>query len=170
MNRKNQQVIDEFRSNGGIVLVTPPHGPILLLHTTGARTGRELVTPLIYRREGGAYVVAASMGGWKTHPAWYHNLVANAGAWVEVGRDAVPVHAEVASGKQRERLFALHCESYPQFAYYQGKTKRMIPVVTLRLCDTTRLSQGLLASYSAARRRNSDLASTESGSLLNVAP
>ena len=135
---KNQQVIDEFRANAGVVTVTPPNGPVLLLHSKGAKTGRELVTPLIYRREGDSYVVLASMGGWKTNPAWYYNLVANNEASIEVGTQKVDVTAVVASGADRERLFALHCETYPQFAYYQGKTKRQIPVVVL-----TPRSQGL---------------------------
>jgi deazaflavin-dependent oxidoreductase (nitroreductase family) len=128
---KNQQVIDEFRANGGVVTVTPPHGPVLLLHSKGARTGRELVTPLIYRPEGDSYVVLASMGGWKTNPAWYYNLVANPAASIEVGARTLDVMAVVVAGAERERLFALHCETYPQFAYYQGKTKRQIPVVVL---------------------------------------
>jgi deazaflavin-dependent oxidoreductase (nitroreductase family) len=151
MNQKNQQVIDEFRANGGAVLVTPPNGPILLLHTAGARTGRELVTPLIYRRDGDCYVVAASMGGWKTNPAWYYNLVANPGAWIEVGRAVIAVQADVAQGAERERLFVAHAEAFPQFDYYQGKTKRVIPMLSLRPCGESELGQRLAASYSRAR-------------------
>ena len=129
---KNQQVIDELRANAGVVTITPPNGPVLLLRSKGAKTGRELVTPLIYRPEGDSYVVLASMGGWKTNPAWYYNLVANPGASIEVGTQTLDVLAEVAEGAERERLFAVHCETYPQFAYYQGKTKRQIPVVVLK--------------------------------------
>ena len=138
MNKKNRQVIDEFRANGGVVTVTPPSGPILLLHTKGARSGRDLVTPLIYRRDSSRYVVLASMGGWKTNPAWYYNLVANPDAWIEVGDEVVAVDAIVTSGAERETLFAAHAEAYPQFAYYQSKTRRTIPVVVLepRLLDT----------------------------------
>jgi deazaflavin-dependent oxidoreductase (nitroreductase family) len=131
VNRKNRQVIEEFRANGGVVTVTPPNGPILLLHSAGARTGRELVTPLIFRQDGTSYVVAASMGGWKTNPAWYYNLVAHPDAWIEVGAAKLQVRAAIAEGPERERLFALHVEAYPQFDYYQGKTKRTIPVVVL---------------------------------------
>jgi deazaflavin-dependent oxidoreductase (nitroreductase family) len=131
MSKKNRQVIDEFRANAGVVLVQPPHGPVLLLHSFGARTGRELVTPLIYRPEGASYMVAASMGGWKTNPAWYYNLVAHPEASIEVGSETLPVTAVVAQGPERERLFALHCEAYKQFAFYQGKTKRVIPIVVL---------------------------------------
>ena len=131
LSKKNRQVIEEFRANDGVVIVTPPHGPVLLLHSTGAKTGRELVTPLIYRQDGDSYVVAASMGGWKTNPAWYYNLVAHPEASIEVGTRTLPVRAVVTEGAERERLFALHCEAYKQFDYYQGKTKRVIPVVVL---------------------------------------
>ena len=131
MNAKNRRVIEEFRANAGIVSVRPPNGPILLLHTTGAKTGRRLVTPLIYRAEGSAFVVLASMGGWKTNPAWYYNLLAQPEVFVEVGSDALPATAEVVEGERRERLFALHCETYPQFDYYQRKTSRQIPVILL---------------------------------------
>jgi deazaflavin-dependent oxidoreductase (nitroreductase family) len=132
MNAKNRQVIEEFRANGGVVSVRPPNGPILLLHTVGAKTGRHLVTPLIYRADGEDYVVLASMGGWKTNPAWYHNLVASSDASIEVGREQVAITAEIAEGEERDRLFALHAAEYPQFGYYQRKTSRSIPVVVLR--------------------------------------
>lgn len=132
MNAKNRQVIEEFRANGGVVNVRPPNGPILLLHTVGAKSGRRLVTPLIYRAEADDYVVLASMGGWKTNPAWYHNLVANPAAFIEVGTESFSVTAEIAEGEERDRLFALHAQAYPQFDYYQGKTSRRIPVIVLR--------------------------------------
>jgi deazaflavin-dependent oxidoreductase (nitroreductase family) len=132
VNTKNRQVIEEFRANGGVVTVRPPNGPILLLHTKGAKTGRAVVTPLIYRSEDDAYVVLASRGGWKANPAWYHNLVANPDALIEVGTETVAVTAEIAEGEEYERLFALHAEAYPQFEYYRGKTKRRIPVIVLR--------------------------------------
>ena len=131
MGTKNQQVIDKFRANAGVVTVTPPNGPVLLLHSKGAKTGRELVTPLIYRPDGDSYVVLASMGGWKTNPAWYYNLVVHPNASIEVGTQTLNVTAVVADGAERQRLFTLHCETYPQFAYYQGKTKRQIPVIVL---------------------------------------
>ena len=131
MNAKNRRVIEEFRANGGVVSVRPPNGPILLLHTRGARSGKSLVTPLIYRREGDSYVVLASMGGWKTNPAWYYNLCAHPEASIEVGASAFPVRAQVVEGEERGRLFALHAEAYPQFEYYRSKTRRQIPVILL---------------------------------------
>ena len=132
MNAKNRQVIEEFRANGGVVNVRPPNGPVLLLHTVGAKSGRHLVTPLIYRADGDDYVVLASMGGWKMNPAWYHNLVANPEAFIEVGREQFAVTALIAEGEERDRLFALHAAEYPQCDYYQTKTSRRIPVVVLR--------------------------------------
>lgn len=135
MNEKNRRVIEEFRSNAGVVTVTPPQGPVLLLHTKGARSGRPCLTPLMYTRSGDAYVIIASMGGWKRNPDWYYNLVANPGAVIEVRRDGgieeLPVTARIAAGAERDVLFARQAEEYPQFAYYQGKTSRIIPVVVL---------------------------------------
>ena len=137
MNRKNRQVIEEFRANGGIVTVTPPNGPVLILHSRGARTGRECVTPLIYRRDGDAYVICASMGGWRRHPDWYYNLAAHPDASIEVGTEVFAVTARITEGAERDDLYARHAEAYPQFDYYQGKTKRVIPVIVLtRTGDT----------------------------------
>lgn len=134
MSQKNRQVIEEFRANGGIVTVRPPNGPVLLLHTRGAKSGRDCLTPLIYRKDGARYVVVASMGGWKTNPAWYYNLLAEPQAFqafVEVGSETFAVTAIITHGEERERLFDLHAETYPQFAFYQSKTTRIIPVIVL---------------------------------------
>ena len=131
MNKKNQQVIEEFRANAGVVTVSPPRGPILILHSKGARTGRECVTPLMYLKDGERYVVFASMGGAPRNPAWYHNLVANPDATIEVGSDILAVTARVTQNDERDQLFARQSSDYPQFAYYQRKTKRIIPVIAL---------------------------------------
>jgi deazaflavin-dependent oxidoreductase (nitroreductase family) len=132
LNQKNRQVIEEFRANGGIVTVTPPRGPVLLLHSRGARTGREYVTPLMYMEDGSRYVIFASMGGWRRNPDWYYNLVANPDASIEVGTEVLPVTAVVTEGEERDLLFARQAAEYPQFAYYQGKTTRKIPVIVLQ--------------------------------------
>lgn len=132
MNQKNRQVIEEFRANGGIVTVTPPRGPVLLLHSRGARTGREYVTPLMYMEDGSRYVIFASMGGWRRNPDWYYNLVANPDASIEVGTEVLRVTAVVTEGEERDLLFARQAAEYPQFAYYQGKTTRKIPVIVLQ--------------------------------------
>jgi deazaflavin-dependent oxidoreductase (nitroreductase family) len=132
LNQKNRQVIEEFRANGGVVTVTPPRGPVLLLHSRGARTGREYVTPLMYMEDGSRYVIFASMGGWRRNPDWYYNLVANPDASIEVGTEVLRVTAVVTEGEERDLLFARQAAEYPQFAYYQGKTTRKIPVIVLQ--------------------------------------
>jgi deazaflavin-dependent oxidoreductase (nitroreductase family) len=131
MNQKNRQVIEEFRANEGVVTVTPPRGPVLLLHTRGARTGRELVTPLMYTQDADRYVVLASRGGSAKNPDWYYNLLANPDATIEVGTNVLAVSAIAAESEERDRLFAQQAGAYPQFAYYQGKTRRRIPVIVL---------------------------------------
>lgn len=131
MNQKNRQVIEEFRATGGVVNVTPPRGPILILHSKGAKTGRGCVTPLIYLEDGDRYVVFASRGGSRRNPDWYYNLVSHPDASVEVGTEAFTVTATVAEGDERDLLFSRQATAFPQFAYYQGKTQRRIPVITL---------------------------------------
>jgi deazaflavin-dependent oxidoreductase (nitroreductase family) len=131
LNQKNRQVIEEFRANGGQVLVTPPQGPVLLLHSKGAKTGQERVTPLMYLQDGDRYVIFASMGGWRRNPDWYYNLLANPDASIEVGTESFTVTAVAVEGEERERLFERQARAYPQFAYYQSKTTRRIPVIVL---------------------------------------
>jgi deazaflavin-dependent oxidoreductase (nitroreductase family) len=131
MNQKNRQVIDEFRAGRGVVTVTPPRGPVLILHTRGARSGRACETPLMFTRDGGRYVILASRGGSAKNPDWYYNLLAHPDALIEVGAGSLAVTASVAVGEERERLFAMQAEVYPQFAYYQSKTRRVIPVIVL---------------------------------------
>lgn len=131
LNKKNRQVIEEFRANGGIVTVTPPRGPILLLHSKGAKTSRECITPLMYLEDGARFVIFASRGGSGRNPDWYYNLAANPEASIEVGTEAFTVTASVVEGNERDSLFQRQAHDFPQFAYYQGKTKRVIPVISL---------------------------------------
>jgi deazaflavin-dependent oxidoreductase (nitroreductase family) len=127
----NRKVIAEFRANGG--KVGPPFegAPMLLLTTTGAKSGQPRTTPLVYTTDGDRLVVLASKGGAPSHPAWYHNLVANPVVTLEVGQDEFQARASVASGDERDRLFAAQAALMPNFAEYQRKTTRRIPVVTL---------------------------------------
>jgi deazaflavin-dependent oxidoreductase (nitroreductase family) len=127
----NAAIIDEFRANGGKVGGQFEGAAMLLLHTTGARTGQERVNPLVYTTEGDDLVVVASKGGAPTNPDWYHNLVANPDVTVEVGTDTMPVRARIAEGAERERLWSRQVEVMPGFAEYQAKTRRTIPVVVL---------------------------------------
>lgn len=103
----------------------------MLLHSRGAKTGREVVTPLLFTRDAGRYVIIASMGGWKRNPDWYYNLIANPDASIEVGTEVLQVTAVEQHGATREALFARQSAEYPQFDYYQGKTTRVIPVIVL---------------------------------------
>jgi deazaflavin-dependent oxidoreductase (nitroreductase family) len=126
----NQSVIDEFRANGGRVAAFA-HQPLLLLHHRGARSGIERVNPLAYQEVDHGYAVFASKGGAPTNPDWFHNLIANPDASVEVGAEAVPVHARVADGEERERIWQEQKRRNPGFADYERKTTRRIPVVVL---------------------------------------
>ena len=131
MNDFNAQIIEEFRANDGKVGGPFEGAPVLLLHSTGAKSGEARLHPVMYQAVGDAFAIFASYAGGPKHPAWYHNLVANADATVEVGADSVPVTARVASGDERETIWTAQKAGYPQFAEYEEKTDREIPVVVL---------------------------------------
>ncbi len=131
VNDWNKQVIEEFRANGGKVGGQFKGAPLLLLHTTGAKSGQARVNPVMYLADGDNDVVFASKGGAPTSPDWYHNLVANPRASIEVGDKTIKVVARLAEGDERERLFSRQKELYPGFADYEAKTTRQIPVVIL---------------------------------------
>jgi deazaflavin-dependent oxidoreductase (nitroreductase family) len=128
----NQDVIDQFHANNGEISNGMFKGrKLLLLSTTGAKSGRKVTHPLAFTRDGEDYVVIASKGGAPTHPAWYHNLVANPFVTIEVGTERFEAHARVAKGEERERLYAAQAALMPGFAEYQRQTTRQIPVVVL---------------------------------------
>jgi deazaflavin-dependent oxidoreductase (nitroreductase family) len=127
----NSGIIKEFRANGGKVGGPFEGASLLLLHTTGAKSGQERVNPVMYRRVDGSYAVFASKAGAPTNPDWYHNLVANPEVRAEIGDETVPLIARVASGDERERIWTAHKAANPGFAEYEGKTTRQIPVVIL---------------------------------------
>lgn len=131
MSDWNTHIIEEFRANGGKVGGQFEGAPLLLLHTTGAKSGQERINPVMYRTDGDRLVVFASKAGADTNPDWYHNLRANPGATVEVGSDTKPVRARVASQDERDRLWAAQKKEWPGFADYETKTSRQIPVVIL---------------------------------------
>jgi deazaflavin-dependent oxidoreductase (nitroreductase family) len=132
MEAFNQDLMQEYRANGGTVTGPFAGRPLLLLTTKGARSGEERTTPLVYTTDGDRFVIIASKGGAPNHPAWYHNLVAHPEATVELGSERFQVQAEVAQGEERDRLFDSQAAQMPNFAEYQAKTSRRIPVVTLR--------------------------------------
>jgi deazaflavin-dependent oxidoreductase (nitroreductase family) len=127
----NAKVIAEFRANGGKVGGNFEGAPLLLLHSTGAKSGKERVNPVMYLPDDGRLVVFASKAGMPTNPDWYHNLVANPRASVEVGTDTIDVNARVTTGDERDRLFSRQKQLYPGFAEYEQKTTREIPVIVL---------------------------------------
>jgi len=127
----NQQIIDEFRANEGKVGGGFEGAPMLLLHHRGAKSGTERVNPVVYQADGANYVVFASKAGAPDNPAWYHNLMANPEATVEVGTDTISVRAREAVGDERERLWNRQKELMPGFADYEQKTTRRIPVIVL---------------------------------------
>ena len=127
----NQQIIDEFRGNGGKVPSWGGTSPLLLLHHRGAKSGVERVNPVAYLKDNGRYVIFASKAGAPTSPGWFHNLKAHPETTIEVGGDTVAVTAREVSGEERDRLFTAQAQRSPQFAEYQEKTDRVIPVVVL---------------------------------------
>ncbi|WP_219470093.1 nitroreductase family deazaflavin-dependent oxidoreductase [Nonomuraea rhizosphaerae] len=128
----NQQVIAEFRANEGKVGGFFEGSDLVLLTTTGARSGEPRTSPVMYFEDGGKLYVIASMGGADQNPAWYHNLRANPDVTAEIGTESFKAKAEVVEGTERDDLYAKVSAAKPQFAEYQSKTTRVIPVVELR--------------------------------------
>jgi deazaflavin-dependent oxidoreductase (nitroreductase family) len=128
----NDQVIAEFRANGGKAGGMFEGMPLLLLHNVGAKSGKAYVTPLVYLDDDGRQVIFASKGGAPENPGWYHNLKANPDVSIEVGTDTLDLVAEEATGEERDRLYAIQAEEQPQFAEYESKTDRKIPVIVLK--------------------------------------
>jgi deazaflavin-dependent oxidoreductase (nitroreductase family) len=102
---------------------------ILLLTTTGRKSGEPRTTPLIHRTDGDRWVVVASKGGAPEHPSWYQNLLADPEATIEVKAEEIPVRTTTASGEERARLWSLMAEVWPAYDDYQQETDREIPVV-----------------------------------------
>jgi deazaflavin-dependent oxidoreductase (nitroreductase family) len=121
-----------YRATGGRIGQRRGAGPSMLLLThTGARSGRRRTTPLVYVRDGARLVLVASKGGHPRNPSWFHNLVANPDATVQVGAKRLAVRAVVADPQERERLWPAALAAYPGYADYQARTARTIPLVIL---------------------------------------
>jgi deazaflavin-dependent oxidoreductase (nitroreductase family) len=125
----NAHTISEFRKNGGKVGGMFEGAPLLLLHTTGRSSGKSRVNPMMYLKEGDRYVVFASKAGADTHPDWYTNLKAHPDVKIEVGDQTIEVHAEEVTGHERDTIYKRQATLYPNFAEYERKTKRKIPVI-----------------------------------------
>lgn len=133
----NAKIIDEFHANEGRVGGMFEGMPLLLLHHTGAKSGKSRINPLAYQSDNGRYVIFASKAGAPTNPDWYHNLKAHPNVTIEVGAEKINVLAEEATGAERDRLFRTQVERVPQFGEYEKKTDgRVIPVMVLTPSET----------------------------------
>ena len=129
MSDWNAAIIDEFRANGGKVGGQFEGAPMLLLHTTGARTGRERVNPVVYASDGDNLVIFASKAGAPTHPDWYHNVSANPAVEITDGEVTKPYTARTATPEEKATLWPEVVAAYKGYAGYQERTERDIPVV-----------------------------------------
>ena len=124
---RNAKVIEEFRANGGRL----ERQDLVLLTTTGAKSGRQVTSPLLYLREGDTVYVIASKQGSAAHPAWYHNVVAHPQVTLEIGAERWDARARALDGAERDRVYAAQVARYPFFADYQQRAARTIPVIAL---------------------------------------
>ncbi|MGB8347925.1 MAG: nitroreductase family deazaflavin-dependent oxidoreductase [Ktedonobacteraceae bacterium] len=130
-NDYNRQLIEEFRLNRSKAGERFAGRPLLLLTTTGARSGQLRTTPMMYVPDGDRLLVIASNVGAPTHPDWYHNLLAHPHVTVEVGTETFDATAIVTEGAERQQLWDRIVELYPFFAEHQAKVSRQIPVIAL---------------------------------------
>ena len=132
MDDMNKRVIEDFRANDGRVGGYFEGKPVLILHNTGAKTGQQRVNPLVYATHEGRYAVAATKGGAPTHPHWLLNVQANPDVTVEVGTETFPAKATIVEdGPARDELYGKLAAIMDQFAEYETKTDRRIPVILL---------------------------------------
>jgi deazaflavin-dependent oxidoreductase (nitroreductase family) len=131
-NEFNRGVVEEFRANDGVVTGAFAGAPMVLVTTTGAKTGKERVIPLVHTRDGDRVVVIASKGGAPAHPHWYLNLLANPEVTVELPGETFRARARaLTDGPERDRLYRAQADLMPNFDDYQEKADRTIPVVVL---------------------------------------
>ena len=131
MNDWNKKIIEEFRANEGKVGGQFASMELLLLHTTGAKSGLPRINPVACMADGDRYIIIASKAGAPTNPDWYYNLVAHPKVSVEVGTEQFQALARVAAEPERTELYNKVAAKYPGFAEYQRQTTRIIPVVIL---------------------------------------
>ena len=137
-NERNKEIIEEFRANGGQVGGFFTDRPLLLLHTTGAKSGLPRLNPLVYEQDNDRYVIIASKSGAPTHPDWYYNLVTNPNVTVEVGMQLVEATATIAEEPERSQLYAKMAAKHSFFAEYaQRVVTRTIPVIILTPTTTS---------------------------------
>ena len=136
MNRTLMKAITGFhtavyRLTGGGLMGDFGKAPVLLLTTTGRKSGKTRTSPLLYLEENGAYFIVASAGGDPKHPAWYLNLVANPDAEIQVKDKKLTARAETLSAEEKSRMWSRFTAMYPDYDAYQAKTERDIPLVRL---------------------------------------
>jgi deazaflavin-dependent oxidoreductase (nitroreductase family) len=130
-NDWNDKTIAEFRANHGRVGGHFAGAPLLLLHTTGAKSGEPRVNPVMYLERGDRLMVFATYAGQPVNPAWYHNLKADPKVTVEVGDEVYDAVATEVTGAERDEIYAEQAARFPGFAEYERKTSRKIPVIAL---------------------------------------
>ena len=131
MSDWNDKVIEEFRANEGRVGGNFEGAPLLLLHSTGAKSGETRVHPMMYQAVDGGFAVFASKAGADSNPDWFYNLKAHPEASVEVGTETLEVVARVLGDDERKPIWEKQKADYPGFAGYEEKTDRVIPVLIL---------------------------------------
>jgi deazaflavin-dependent oxidoreductase (nitroreductase family) len=131
MDDFNTRIIKEFRENGGVVGPPFEGSQLLILHTTGAKSGAERLNPVVYKDLGGSYAVFASKGGAPSNPDWYYNILAHPEIEAEIGTQKVALKARVAGPQEREQIWVPWKTANPGFAEYEAKTSREIPVIVL---------------------------------------
>jgi deazaflavin-dependent oxidoreductase (nitroreductase family) len=130
-NEFNAGIIDEFRANEGRVGGMFEGAPLIILHTTGARSGAERLAPLMYLPYEDRMFVFASKAGAHSHPDWYHNVKAKPSVTIEVGTDTQSKTAVELDADERARIYGIQASLVPQFGEYQAGTERVIPVIEL---------------------------------------
>ena len=130
-NEWNKQIITEFRANAGKVGGVFEGATVLLLHTTGAKSGAPRTNPLVYLPDGEHWVIIASKGGAPKNPDWYYNLLAHPEMPIEVGTDTIDVEAKEVTGPERDELYARQVARFASFGDYEKATARKIPVIRL---------------------------------------
>lgn len=131
-NEWNKKIIAEFRANDGVVGGPFKGMTLLLLHTTGAKSGQARLNPVATMQDGSDFIIIASKGGAPVNPDWYYNLVANPKVKIEVGTETFEAKAHVTDEPERTELYSRMAEKYPGFADYAKNTERVIPVIRLK--------------------------------------
>lgn len=131
LNDWDRQIIEAFRVNGGNVGGQFVGVPLLLLTTTGAKSGQQRISPLVYLSEGGHIYVFAGNRGAPANPGWYHNLVAHPDVTVELGTEKFEARATVVDSAEGDRLGSIHLQKLPALAELQAKITRKVPVILL---------------------------------------